>query len=97
MEYAFNMGQGVNIVGPYQSGWHHYAGVFDGTTFVVDVDGAPAGEDDSGPPDYSVDDMTVGCQIDFGNEVIYLTGAIDDVRFYARALAADEVSPLATP
>ena len=79
---------------PTPVGWHHYAASFDGANLTSYFDGVMVGGPASGGALYGNDELTMGCQIDFGGEVYLLAGSIDDVRFYDRALSASEISDL---
>ena len=87
------------IVSPGSPGaWHHVAGVFDNSVVSLYVDGALEAvfSSPSTQAMYAAgDEITVGCDVDLGNEVYLTTGAIDEVRLYSRALTPAEVSALA--
>lgn len=86
---------GVGPMGPIPVGWHHYAGVFDGATITAYLDGAVVGSPMASGALYGPDPITIGCQIDNGADSHWMSGSIDDVRFYDRVLAADEVAAIA--
>jgi len=86
-------GTGINASGT-PVGWHHYAVSFDGSTFVAYFDGATFGAPTAAGAPYANDELTIGCQIDIGVEVFQLSGSVDEVRFYDRALPAGEISGL---
>jgi hypothetical protein len=78
-------------VGP----WHHVAGVFDGTSLALYVDGAfitvaPAASTVMAGDD----DVLIGCDVDRATAYAFLIGDIDDVRLYRRALSQDDVAAL---
>ena len=75
--------------------WHHYAGSYDGATLNVYVDGALSDTRQIALGQYTLDDLAVGCDLNFGARVQRFDGAIDDVRLYGRALGAAEVAVLA--
>lgn len=78
------------------TGWHHVAGVFDGTALRIYVDGVAGPLSTSvGGVTYASDDILVGCDIDFNVEANRFVGGIDDVRLYDRALDAQEIAALA--
>ncbi|MDP6419553.1 MAG: FlgD immunoglobulin-like domain containing protein [Candidatus Krumholzibacteria bacterium] len=79
--------------------WVHLAGVYDGSTMTLYVDGqavASSGEQ-SGFIDYASDgDYVIGAYQD-DDEFFPLDGRLSDARVYARALSAAEISVLADP
>jgi hypothetical protein len=78
--------------------WHHYAGVYDGSALISYVDGGLTGADSgAGATMYGPDSYYVGCDHDGGVNVARITGNIDDVRMYGRALSATEINALANP
>lgn len=77
------------------TGWHHIALSFDNTTkqLTLYIDGAVAATQMfTGSIAYSGGDTYLG--INNGN-TLALDGQLDDVRFYSRALSADEIAALA--
>jgi hypothetical protein len=82
---------GMNV-----AAWHHYVGVYDGSALVSYIDGGLAGADSSaGMSTYGLDSFRIGCDHDNGVDVARMTGMLDDVRFYGRALTAAEITALA--
>jgi hypothetical protein len=89
--------------GIWDGNWHAVAGVYDGTTVRLYVDGSEIGAPtdatgssiDYSPQDFPEDRFEVG---DFfpcpGFE---FSGAIDEVRIYSRALTAQEIAQLQDP
>jgi hypothetical protein len=76
--------------------WHHYVGVYDGSALISYRDGSLSGADSGATTTmYGPDSYFVGCDRDNGVDVARLSGRIDDVRFYGRALTAQEVGVLA--
>jgi hypothetical protein len=78
------------------TGWHHIAASWDGTTKRLYVDGALAGSEVTTTID-STRNIYVGADLDGGVPVYPCDGAIDDLRFYDRALDDYEVAMIATP
>ena len=74
--------------------WHHTALVFDGVTETLYLDGQFVDSSAAMPLQFTADPTTVGCDIDFGSAVFHITGMIDDVRIYARALSVNEVQTI---
>ena len=60
------------------------------------VDGAPS-VTATEPIDDSGLDVAIGGDLDAGAAVLFFDGDLDDLRFYARALDASEISTLAHP
>lgn len=78
--------------------WHHYAISWDGTSKQLWVDGAMAGPAHDTAISYDMRPITIGADIDNPVGMISaagFAGAIDEVRIYNRALAADEIAVLA--
>lgn len=77
--------------GNFLNTWHHFAGVYDGNTMFLYVDGQLAKSSVfSNGPVFSNTNFTFG-----GSPVInYYESVLDDVRMYNRALSAEEVSYL---
>ena len=72
--------------------WHHVAGVKDGTTYKIYVDGVEENSEvDAHSMSGSSSDMRLGNGIVTGN---YFDGEMDDVRIYNRALSASEIAVL---
>jgi Concanavalin A-like lectin/glucanases superfamily len=78
--------------------WYHVAGTFTGTTKRVYIDGTEAA---SSTPDsplvFSDQPVRIGCDEDGGTIGQHFSGAIDDVRYYSRALTSAEIAELAAP
>lgn len=76
------------------SQWHHVAGILDGTTASVFVDGALDASAESFSPNISVNDYSVliGANSQITGRLFH--GLIDDVRIYDRALSVDELRTL---
>ena len=76
---------------PYEDGkWHLLTGTFDGSTATIYIDGVQKNST-------SVTYNTGSSVLDIGRAVTgsyYLTGALDDVRVYNRALSSSEVKEL---
>ncbi|HUS27116.1 MAG TPA: LamG domain-containing protein [Kofleriaceae bacterium] len=76
--------------------WHHYVAVYDGSAVLSYVDGGLAGGSSGTTTTmYGADPYLIGCDRDNGTEIAHLTGDVDDVRFYGRALTANEIVALA--
>ena len=74
--------------------WHHLAGVYDGTTSILYVDGKVDGlRETSGS--IKTSDARVFIGHNAQREGRRLAGMVDDVRVYSRALSAEEVRTLA--
>jgi hypothetical protein len=74
--------------------WHHVAFVFDGTHKQYYVDGASIGMSTAG---LSTDSNPFYIGADYATPAFFLTGTLDDVLYYTRALSPAEVAQLATP
>jgi hypothetical protein len=73
--------------------WHHVAGVYDGSEFLVYVDGKlDASREASGPLATNRYPVCIG--ENFEQQGSCWNGWIDDVRIYGRALSAEEVARL---
>ena len=75
--------------------WTHVAATWDGLQMVLYVGGEPV---DTGPApniDYDDQPLVVGADLNAFESDNYWEGALDEVRVYTRALAADEVAQLA--
>ncbi|CAN5490440.1 hypothetical protein BH11MYX1_BH11MYX1_24830 [soil metagenome] len=84
-------------VSPQLAAWHHIAGVFDGATLTVYLDGSPqATMSGLSETDYADDAIQIGCDTDMGSEIGRFVGSIDDVRLYGRALSPSEIAVLAS-
>jgi hypothetical protein len=76
--------------------WHHLAVTFDGTTLSLYSDGALFGARATTLVD-NVQPVLLGGDLDDGAPVLGFRGALDELRFYDRALSPDEVAGLAAP
>jgi len=101
---AWQFGGGILVQASTTVGWHHYVYTYDGTpgaqgTHRLYVDGAPQASSTV------ASQAAVPTGLNFGRWTggsEYLTGALDEIRIYNRALNATEVqaldnAPLATP
>jgi hypothetical protein len=77
-------------------GWHHVAVSWNGTAKRIYLDGEQVG---FAPATFLTSNETLwlGADADAGDPIHYYTGALDDMRIYARALLAEEVATLAHP
>jgi len=78
-------------------GWHHLAGVLDGKTMAIYVDGKEEGRQSWSEPvvvNHNTAELRIGARVDY--QTRHVVGMIDDVRVYDRALTADEIKALAT-
>lgn len=84
--------------------WYHLAATYDGTNVIIYVNGSLAvGPTDVGGPLWWVSQTSgnyperfaIGVWLDPGYD-LWVDGAIDDVRYYSRALDASEVKALMT-
>ena len=95
-EFSGNSGTFDVSPSTYNDGkWHHVAAVWSSSSLVVlYVDGNPV---QTGmfmtPPSVSMQAFAVGCAATT-TQSQYLTGEVDDVRLYNRALSAGEVANL---
>lgn len=73
--------------------WYHLATVFDGSTLVLYLNGAPV---DTASMSLTIvqdtRDLTIGA--DFPGSLEIMNGRLDDVRIYSRALTASDVAEL---
>jgi hypothetical protein len=76
------------------STWHHLAGVWDGASSTLYLDGEVIGQTDAPAVDYDAGPFTIGADDNDGLLYFY-RGALDDVRFYDRALTSAEIAELA--
>ncbi len=101
---TWQSGGGILVQASTTAGWHHYVYTYDGTpgaqgTHRLYVDGTPQASSTVAPQ------AAVPTRLNFGRwtgGTEYLTGALDEIRIYNRALNATEVqaldnAPLATP
>lgn len=77
--------------------WVHFAGSFDGSTVNIFIDGEEeASVSHSGSLDDPVDGAFIGAWQKGNGEIIHQWDVeLDEVRFYARALSAEEIQALA--
>lgn len=72
--------------------WHHVAGVINGTTATIYVDGQDLTRDSVVDPlAAGTTHLTIGCIGSFGS---YFRGQLDDLRIYDRALSPSEIQIL---
>jgi hypothetical protein len=83
-----------SVGGDTRNAWHHVAASWDGTTKRLYLDGIVVGLAISTVGD-STELVQVGADRDFGITVHQYAGALDDLRFYSRALTQPEVALLA--
>jgi hypothetical protein len=79
--------------------WHHVAGVFDGQSMRLYVDGVQKQQKakKAGPLLTSHWDLCIGNSVvEYAGEFLGFDGLIDEVRIYNRALSANEIAKLAT-
>lgn len=70
--------------------WTFVAGVYDGTTVKLYLDGTLAGQSAaSGPLEVNAFDLNIGRNAETQNDLF--KGAIDDVKIFSRALSAEEI------
>ena len=74
--------------------WHHLVGVWSGATATLYLDGAAIGEVDAPAAAYDAGAFVVGAD-DNDGYLYFWRGAIDEVRFYDRALSEAEIVQLA--
>jgi len=79
---------------PVAATWQHVAMVFDGGQKTLYLDGAVIGTMTVAPPAYDASPMVVGADEENGTIKGYLSGAMDELRIYDRALSATEVAAL---
>lgn len=88
---------GVSLRAPIPTDtWTHVVGTWDGETMRLWIDGEVALE--SANTNYEVDEQPVylGCDDDhdIAGVTNFLTGAVDEVRFYGRVITDDEIAAL---
>ncbi len=77
---------------PPPNEWHHFAGVYDGVSNVLYIDGVDVtGPRTVGAMTYGNDAIYIGCEYDVGVEVQGFNGKLDAVRLYDVALAPSEI------
>lgn len=88
----------AGTVGVKTSGWHHYAGRFDGSTAELFIDGELSASVDVPEGVYGEDGQTafIAGELDNSTLTARYTGSMDDVRFYRRVLTDDEILQLAS-
>lgn len=93
---TYNAGQfGVQALTPLaEDAWTHVVGTFDGTTWSIYLNGSLDNSNVAAAPIATTRPIFVGAVDNQGTPVQFWDGNIDDVRFYGRALTADEVSDL---
>jgi hypothetical protein len=80
------------VVDLMTGGWHCLAASWDGVMKRLYADGVLLGGSASpGMLDSSLA-MTIGCDVDVGNPAEFYVGALDELRFYGRALTDAEVA-----
>ena len=72
--------------------WYFMACVFDGSTLTTYIDGKWSGDSSSGSLTGNTDPIIIASDTDGGTQDF--DGAIDDVRYYSRALTHNEVMSL---
>lgn len=96
VHYSFTTGfawNSFNAKTPIADGkWRHVAGTYDGTTFTLYVDGAEDASMSPGTKPDSHDNALFIGGCDIGK--YWMTGAIDELALFSRALSADEVNEL---
>ena len=91
--YTEIAGKGLTRSNVPMGEWHFMASTWDGMTLTQSIDGVREEKVDAGAISYAdADAFYIGCDRDNGVEVDHMTGAIDEVRFYDRVLAAEELS-----
>lgn len=88
----------VNGLTPVVGTWYHVVGVYnkEGGTIALYVNGTLQGTATAGSSWTAFGSATVGRAKWNGAAVDFVNGAIDDARFYGRALSGAEISALAT-
>lgn len=76
--------------------WTHLAGVYDGTTVTLYVNGELLDQAPASTPGFDEQDVLVGAGASFGEIDDHFIGGIDELRLYDRALSTDEVAMLAS-
>jgi len=82
---------------PVAQVWYHLAGVFDGASLRLYLNGVLQSSTTRAVAWRATGDTIVGRARYSGAPTDYWPGLIDDVRVYSRALSADEVARIATP
>lgn len=86
----FELDSGVNVM---NSGWHHLAGTYDGTTAKIYVDGALENSAAlTGQLVYDTNDLGLMGNAATGSSIESLFGTLDNVRVFAEALTIDEIT-----
>lgn len=101
-EFAVQTNAGRRFVqsaaAPQQGLWQHVAGVYDGTSIRIYVNGALSGQvAHSGVilPQFGAFDLTVGRWANPGNQFRRFTGDLDELRVYGGALSPAEIQAAA--
>jgi len=91
---SFNLGASSPLVSQWHdAGWHHVAGVYNGSRQILYVDGVEVGRDTvSGFSDTAIALLSLGVN---QSQPAALDGQLDDVRYYPRAITPGEVRDLA--
>lgn len=76
--------------------WHHFVGVWDGAVTRTYLDGMLLGETEANLVGYDAGPFLVGADNNDGGFLYWYRGAIDELRFYDRALTEDEIAELAS-
>ncbi len=85
----------TDVTVPIDSGWHHIAGVWDGSTKKIYLNGRLAGSGaGTGALQNSGNDLTIGRHLNSNTRGII--GDIDDVRLYHSALSTIRIEELAS-
>jgi hypothetical protein len=83
-------GQGMVPASSFIDKWHHFAGVYDGTTVKYYLDGVLAGSGNySSGATFGTMNFYLGSTL--GNASNFYEGLMDDIKMYGRALSAEEV------
>jgi hypothetical protein len=85
--WAFEVNGGTADIGT----WHHLCATYDGTTWLLYVDGVSVGTPLSGARSLTQGHLYIGCQLGPSEGFI---GSVDDVRIYSRALSQADVTAL---
>ena len=80
---------------PVAATWFHVAITWDGTTKQLWVGGESVATASVSGLQFDSNPVTFGADIDNGVQDVPMTGILDDVRIYSRALSAEELAALA--
>ena len=88
----------IEVPLPTINEWHHVAGIYDGSTISLYIDGVKLGSHSaSGNIQTSTDELRIGTTTPYTGDdaelIDFFHGSIDEVRIYDRALSTDEVYP----